>query len=318
MEHFIGIDISKLDFHAALDEEGEVLKFSNDRKGIGQFIRHLKKGGLCTGRSIIGMESTGPYHLLPALMCVKAGYAVNIINPLITKKQNQTSLRRVKNDRKDARLVRYCLTTGAGYPFAADEDALCLKALVRQRNYFADMRIRLKLRQQNMDHKEDCLKRQITSVNQELHDVFTEKIKEIERELSGYSKNLQKLLMTIPGVGPQSAVSFVSEVGDISRFPDAQKLTAFVGLDPRTHESGTSIHGKGYITKRGNKILRNRLFNAASAAVNHPPNIFYDFFNKKRAEGKPYRVALCAAMRKMVHVIHAVWCRGTPYLKEKP
>ncbi|MDP2691084.1 MAG: IS110 family transposase, partial [bacterium] len=46
----------------------------------------------------------------------------------------------------------------------------------------------------------------------------------------------------------------------------------------------------------------------------HPPNLFHEFFQKKRSEGKPYRVALCAVMRKMVHVIYAVWTRGTPFV----
>jgi len=90
---------------------------------------------------------------------------------------------------------------------------------------------------------------------------------------------------------------------------------AYAGIDPRVHQSGTSINGKGYISKRGNKILRTRLFNAASVAVLHE-NIFKTFFKKKRDEGKPYRVALVAVMRKMTHVIHAVWTRGTPFTKE--
>lgn len=78
------------------------------------------------------------------------------------------------------------------------------------------------------------------------------------------------------------------------------------------YESGTSIHGKGYISKRGSKILRTRFYNAASVAVLHE-NIFREFFQKKRSEGKPYRVAICAVMHKMVHVVFAVWKRGTPF-----
>lgn len=85
-------------------------------------------------------------------------------------------------------------------------------------------------------------------------------------------------------------------------------------IDPRVHQSGTSINGKGYISKRGNKILRTRLFNAAAVAVLQD-NMFKAFFQKKKSEGKPYRVALVATMRKMTHVIHAVWTRGTPFVK---
>lgn len=127
-----------------------------------------------------------------------------------------------------------------------------------------------------------------------------------------FRKSEQKLLRTIPGVGPITAVSFISEVTNINRFDKSKKLIAYVGLDSRVHQSGTSIHGKGYISKRGNKILRTRLYNACSVAVLHE-NIFRDFFQKKRGEGKPYKVALCATMNKMAHVIYAVWKSGKPF-----
>lgn len=315
MTNYIGIDISKRDFHVALNEHDEVIQFTNDRKGIKQLLHHLKKVNFDPENSIIGMESTGSYHFLSALMCSKAGYGVRVINPLITKKQNQTTLRRVKNDKKDARLIRYCTVNNAGYLFSETKETIQLKTLVRQRNYLSNLRLRLKLKQQNMDHREDCIKQSITSVNQDLHDILTIKLKELDKQLLQYNRELQKLLRSIPGIGPQTAVSFVSEIGNISRFPDSKKLTAFIGLDSRIHQSGTSINGKGYISKRGSKILRTRLFNASTVAVIHPPNIFHDYFEKKRSEGKPYRVAMCATMHKMVHVIYAVWFRGTPFVK---
>lgn len=314
MINYIGIDISKRDFHAALNEHDEAVRFSNDRRGISGFISFLKDNGFLPGETVIGMESTGSYHLLPALICSRNGYSVNIINPLITRRQTQATLRQVKNDKKDAKLIRYCTAKGEGYIFTETEETLHLKTLVRQRNDLSYLRTKMNLRQQSIDHREDCIKRDITSVNRYLHGILTVKIKELDKELLEYGRDLQNLLRSVPGVGAQTAVSFISEIGDIKRFPSSKKLTAFIGLDPRTHQSGTSINGKGYITKRGNKILRTRLFNASSAAIQHP-NIFRDFFLKKQAEGKPYRVALCAVMHKMIHVIYAVWVRGTPFIK---
>ncbi|MFH1677190.1 MAG: transposase [Patescibacteria group bacterium] len=145
-----------------------------------------------------------------------------------------------------------------------------------------------------------------------LFEVLDQKQKQIEKELNKYEKETQDLLRSIPGVGPITAASFVSEIVNINRFPHPKHLVAYCGIDPRVHESGTSIKGKGYITKRGSKILRTILYNAASVAVLHD-NMFKEYFQKKISEGKPYRVALVATMRKMVHVIHAVWTRGTPF-----
>ena len=318
MGHYIGIDISKLTFHAAMDESGAAAVFANDRKGIRRFMKMLKGGQALPADVVIGMESTGHYHLLPALMLAQKGYDVRLINPMITGRRNRMAMRKVKNDRTDARLVRRCLMEGAGRPFRDTAATLRLKNLVRQRSYLADLGAKLKLKQQDMAHKEDCIGESITPVNGDLVLALEAGMKALEKELAACCPELQKLLMSIPGVGRHTAATLVAEVGDISLFPDAGKLTAFTGLDPRVHESGTSIHGKGYISKRGSGLLRRRLYNAASAAVLHPPNDFYDFFQKKRTEGKPYRVALCAVMRKMLHAVHAVWTRGTPYVIKKP
>lgn len=175
------------------------------------------------------------------------------------------------------------------------------------------LRHRTRLNDEEVAHREEYLDTKITALNKGLYNFLDEKIRHLDRQLRRYESPTQKLLQSIPGVGPQTAVTCISEVADIVRFSDAQKLTAWLGLDPRVHQSGTSIHGKGYITKRGNKLLRTRLFNAASVAVLRE-NMFQKFFQRKRSEGKPYRVALCAVMRKMVHVIHAVWSRGTPFI----
>ncbi|MFA4818201.1 MAG: IS110 family transposase [Parcubacteria group bacterium] len=313
MKYHIGIDISKRDFHVCFDEGEIIEKFSTAEVGIDSFLNALRKKNMTSGKTLIGMEATGSYHLPVAYQCTQAGYTVNVINPLITKKQNQTNLRRVKTDSADAKLVRQCLMNGAGYPFRETAETIKLKTLVRQRARFSMLRHRTRLRDEETQNRERYLNVKITALDKDLYDFLDERIKALDAELRRYESPTQKLLQSIPGVGPQTAVTCLSEIGDIRRFSDAQKLTAWVGLDSRVHQSGTSINGKGYITKRGNKLLRTRLFNAASVAVLHE-NMFQKFFLQKRSEGKAYRVALCAVMRKMVHVIHAAWTRGTPFI----
>ena len=311
--NYVGIDVAKKDFYACFDEQSESRKFNNTTLGINSFLRQLSDSRFQNQDTIIGLESTGSYHLRLCLQCSTRGFQVKVINPLIVKKQNQTNLRRVKNDRQDASLIRYCLTTGAGYVFSETPDTLLLKSLVRQRNSLANMLFKNKRQQDDVNYKEDCLKTKFNPVYQEIGLILSQKMKELEKQLRTFRKPEQKLLQTIPGVGPITAVSFIAEVGDIKRFKLSKQLVAFVGLDSRVHQSGTSIRGKGYISKRGNKILRTRLYNAASVAVLHP-NLFRRFFQKKRSEGKPYKVALVAAMHKMTHVIHSVWTNNKPFV----
>ena len=315
MKYHIGIDISKRDFHVCFDENEIIEKFSTVETGIDTFLKRLHEKKMTKGKTLIGMEATGSYHLPVAYQCTQAGYIVHIINPLITRKQNQTNLRRVKTDSADAKLVRQCVKNGAGYPFRETAETITLKTLVRQRARFSVLRHRTRLRDEETVNRERYLDVKITALDKELYDFLDEKIRYLDAQLRTYELPTQKLLRSIPGVGPQTAATCLSEITDIHRFPDGQKLTAWLGLDPRVHQSGTSINGKGYITKRGNKLLRTRLFNAASVAVLHE-NMFQKFFLQKRSEGKAYRVALCAVMRKMVHVIHAVWTRGTPFIND--
>jgi len=312
LSNYVGIDVAKKDFYACFDEQSESRKFNNTSVGINSFVRHLSKSNFQTQNTIIGLESTGSYHLRLCLQCSSVGFKIKVINPLIVKKHNQTNLRRVKNDQKDASLIRYCLTTGAGYIFSETKDTLLLKSLVRQRNSLSNILFKNKRQQEDVNYKEDCLKTDFSPVYQELGAILSQKIKELDKQLKTFRKPEQKLLQTIPGVGPITAVSFIAEVEDIKRFALSKQLVAYVGLDSRVHQSGTSVHGKGYISKRGNKILRTRLYNAASVAVLHT-NLFQRFFQKKRSEGKPYKVALVATMHKMTNVIHSVWTNNKPF-----
>jgi len=312
MSKYIGVDISKNDFYACFGETAEPILFQNNLKGIKVFEKFLIKNNFQKEETVIGVESTGIYHLPMSFNISQAGFSVNVINPLIVKKQNQTSLRKVKNDKKDAGLIRYCATQNAGYKFIDDAETLTLKSLVRQRDSLATIKNTLSRKQESVEYKEKNLRISISKSNKRLIKSVDAEIKRLEKDLESFRKKEQKLLRTIPGVGPITAVSFLSEVGDVSRFPFSQKLIAYIGLDSRVHKSGTSINGKGYITKRGNKILRTRLYNACSVAVLRP-NIFQDFFKKKRSEGKAYKVALVATMHKMANVIYAVWKNNTPF-----
>ncbi len=215
---------------------------------------------------------------------------------------------------RDVSTISREISGGAGYLFDNDPEAMILKSLIRQRDSLVFSKLKFTRQQDDIRLKEKCLKQDISPVYAEIINVLEEKINLLKTDLRLYRPKEQFLLESIPGIGPITAASFISEVGDINRFKKPERLVAYAGIDPRVHQSGTSINGKGYISKRGNKILRTRLFNAASVAVLHD-NIFKAFFQKKKNEGKPYRVALVATMRKMTHVIYAVWTRGTPFVK---
>ena len=313
MQHFIGIDISKRDFYACFDEVTEPVRFSNNEVGIDKFIDEIKKRKMKKTNTMIGLESTSRYHLPLCIIGTHYGYQVKIINPIITSQQNKLNIRCVKNDRADSRTIRFCTVRGKGYVFQDTTEDLVIKNLVRQRYLMVHFQSDLKRKQQDIEYKEKYIKTPITDVNNDLERYISKKVKELEQQIELHNSDQQVLLQSIPGIGKVTSAVLVAEIGNISKFKYPKQLVGFIGIDPRVKESGTSIKGKGYITKRGNRIIRKTLYNAAMAAMQRP-NMFYDFYHKKVSEGKPKKVALVAVMRKMVHVIFAVWKRGEPFV----
>ena len=105
-----------------------------------------------------------------------------------------------------------------------------------------------------------------------------------------------KLLMTQPGVGPNTALAYVLTLGDVSRFPRGKQVASYLGLIPREHSSG-GRQKLGVITKQGNRMLRSLLVEAAQTAVRLDPKMKKEYLH--RCHQKPKGVAKVAAARKL-------------------
>ena len=311
---YIGIDVSKDTFHVAWNGVAEVSVFANDNEGIDSFEESLHHRQFQKEHTKLGLESTGIYHLLLCVLLTDHGWDVTVINPYITSKAINASLRHVKTDVKDARAIRSVLIAGHGYRFTDTQEILRLKALLRE---YAAL-VKLKAKCKHLIHVQAIYQRtteeKLHSTFPKLCDALDTSLKEMRQRLGKTQSETQKLLQSIPGIGPVCSAALVGTIGTIDRFDHPGKLVAYLGLDCRVHESGTSVHGKGFLTKRGNGALRSLLFNAAFVARRHNPDL-RRFFEKKIAEGKHYTAATCAVERKLVHLIYAVWMRGTPFEK---
>jgi transposase len=311
---YIGIDISKDTFHVAWNDVAKVSVFANDSEGIDAFENSLHHRNFQKDFTKIGLESTGIYHLLLCVLLTDHGWNVTVINPYITSKVIKASLRPVKNDRKDARTIRRVLIAGHGYRFTDTPEILRLKALLREYTALTKLKARCKQLIRTQETYQKTTEQQLESVFPTLCLSLEKSLKEMRSRLGETQSDAQILLQSIPGIGPVCSAALVAHVGNIDRFASPKKLVAYIGLDSRVHESGTSIHGKGFLTKRGNRTLRSLLFNAAFIARQYNPDL-KQFFEKKINEGKHYHVATCAVERKLIHLIYAVWKRGTLFEK---
>jgi transposase len=105
-----------------------------------------------------------------------------------------------------------------------------------------------------------------------------------------------KLLMTQPGVGPNTALAFVLTMGDVSRFQRGKQVASYLGLIPRESSSG-GRQRLGAISKQGNRMLRSLLVEAAQIAVRFDPGMRKQYLH--RCHQKPKGVAKVAAARKL-------------------
>jgi len=124
-----------------------------------------------------------------------------------------------------------------------------------------------------------------------------------------------KLLDTLPGIAPYTALFLSSHVGDVNRFPDSRHMCADLGLVPMLHQTGdTKV--LGHITKTGNKWLRRNLVECARAAIKKDQNLrkFYLKLRRKRGEKK----ALIAVARKLISYAYWMLKRNLTYEELDP
>ncbi|WP_342048925.1 IS110 family transposase [Bacillus sp. OTU530] len=156
---------------------------------------------------------------------------------------------------------------------------------------------------------------------------YKEHLSKLESEIDALAKEIEEynIIKSIPGIGEKIAATIISEIGEIDRFNDPKKLVAFAGVDPSVFESGKFTATKNRITKRGSSRLRHALYMAVQCAIrdcrkskttdeiiprNKKLRVFYD---KKREEGKPFKVAVIACVNKLLHWIYALLKNRTAF-----
>jgi len=110
-------------------------------------------------------------------------------------------------------------------------------------------------------------------------------------------------VQNIPGIGPTLAAVFVAEIGDVTRFASAPKLTCWAGLTPKHHESDTHVH-RGRITKQGSRLVR---WAAIESVKNIPARSVAGVLRERVADRRGRNVcAVAAARRQLEFVFYAL------------
>lgn len=311
----IGIDISKLTFDVAFQKKDggfSHFKFNNNTKGFNKLIKVIDEGDHCV------MEATGAYYLFLAKFLFENRIMVSVVNPLQVKHFVRMRMVKTKTDKKDAIMIAL---------YGQSEQPSLWQPLEKAVMQIQQIHTAIEGLQKQTTMITNQLEAfsQLPDCSKEVMREFRSLLKTIKSKIARLETNMLELtkehysstfnaLLTIPAIGPKTAIILIAITNNFQKFNDIKKLSSYVGLVPRIYQSGTSVNGKGHITKMGNKYVRKLLYLCAWSAkrCNGECMAMYERMSKK---GKPERVIKIALANKLLRQAFAIGSSLNVYQK---
>lgn len=143
-------------------------------------------------------------------------------------------------------------------------------------------------------------------------ELLEKQIEELDKAITSTMLDMNSVILTVPGIGVINGAMILGEIGDISRFSSPAKLLAYAGLDPTVNQSGKFRAKSTKMSKRGSKLLRYALMNAAwNVSLNN--KTFKDYFLLKQSQGKNHYAALGHVAHKLVRCIFKMLKDNIPF-----
>jgi transposase len=336
MVRYIGMDVHREFAQLAVVEDGLV----RDEGRIGVMPEALRRWAEdLRADDQVALEATGNSDAIANLLTPIVGRVV-VSNPSKTRAIAEA---KVKTDKVDARILAQLLAADFLPPvWLPDDRTRALRRQVSRRAHLVRQRTRIKnqvhailarnlaptppvtdlfgaagrrwLAAQGLPLDErstvQALLRQL--------DFHGTELAVVDRELAieAISDPLVARLMTIPGVDAIAAISIVAAVGDFNRFDDANRLVAYVGLNPKVRQSGNSAPVHGRISKAGRAQVRGVLVEAAWSA-SRAPGPLRAFFQRIKAR-RGFQTAIVATARKMTVLAWHLVTKDQDYAFARP
>ena len=296
---FIGIDVAKDRLDVNLQPSGESFHVARDEPGLAELVRRL----LPRGVELIALEATGGYEVVVAATLATAGLPVAVVNPRQIRDFARATGRLAKTDALDAHTIAvFAATVRPAARPVAEAQARLLGELVARRRQLVDM---LGAEQNRRRLIEQPVLRQrldahIRWLERALHDLESD-IDSTVRS-SPLWRATEDLLRSVPGIGPITAHTLIADLPELGRL-DRRKIAALVGVAPINRDSGT-LRGRRMIAG-GRAPVRHVLYMATLSAIRHNA-VIAAFYQRLRQAGRPGKLALTAAMRKLLVILNAI------------
>ena len=312
----VGVDVSKRWFDAATSD-GRARRFDNDGAGHRAFVAWLRR----PARVVV--EATGTYGLDLALaLHADERCGVMVANPRLIKGFATALAQRSKTDAADAETILAFAERMPFEPWSPPEPALVeLRAMARRVADLTVERAREKNRLAALRSSEAHSRLVDNDVEVNLRHLDRRIDRMVEQAVAlieehGALSEAYGHLTSVKGIAAKSAVAILPELLVLPPGLTAKQWVAHAGLDPREHESGTSVRGRVRISKVGSVHLRRALYMPAVVASRTEPRV-KAFYEELLARGKKPQVAHVAVMRKLLHSIHGMLRHGADFDGER-
>jgi transposase len=299
---FIGIDVSKDTLEVSSSAQASSWQASNDTAGIEALSMQL----LAMAPALVVLEATGGYEFEAACALQAVGLDVAVVNPRQARDFARAMGALAKTDSLDARMLaafarvlhQHAERSRFVKPLA-DEALQRLQALVLRRRQLVGMLTseRQRLRMSHSSARAS-IERTIEFLKAQIHDM------EIEagEHVRAHHGALAAALSSVKGVGAAAVSTLLAELPELGQLC-RRRIAALVGVAPLNRDSG-QMRGQRSIWG-GRADVRKTLYMATLVAVRHSP-VFKAFYERLVAAGKLKKVALVAAMRKLLTTLNAI------------
>ena len=315
----LGIDVSKKKLDCALrmtDGKHRHKVVENTLKGFEALLAWVEKQAK-QARSDVPvrqacMEATGVYWEDVAEFLADQGWQVSVVNPARIKAFVDSQGTRSKTDKADAKgIADFCHERQPEAWLSPPMSLRTLKALVLRREALVAM----KVQEENRllvarEAEKDSLFKHIDWLEREIKAIEKAIREHIHKDPDLREK--RELLNSIHGIGEVTTAAFLAVLNNFQSAKNARSIAAFVGLDPKHHESGSSVKGVSRISKAGQAFLRKTLYMPAMTAL-YRTEWGKTFFERLKANGKPPKLIITAMMRKLIHVAFGIIKSGKPF-----
>lgn len=295
---YVGIDIAKKQLDVAIRPSGERQQVDRDEQGLAALVKEL----VADKPALIVLEATGGLEVSVVSALLQAELPVVVVNPRQVRDFAKATGRLAKTDRLDADVLAHFGEAIKPTPRTLpSEQQRQLDALIGRRRQLVEILVAERNRHGiALPKAQPSLERHITWLEAELSDLEGD-LQTLIRETPAW-RECDDLLQGVPGVGIVTSTSLLALLPELGQLSHKQ-IAALVGVAPFNADSGQH-KGKRMIWG-GRAEVRSVLYMATLSATRFNPTI-RTFYQRLVAAGKPKKVALTAAMRKLLTILNAI------------